>query len=312
MSESELLIQQLLNGLTNGMIIALIALGYTMVFGIVELINFAHGDLVTLGGFLALTIIGVTAPTTETFFILLLVVPIFCGFLNIAIDTLVYAPVRGGTKLISLVSAIGVSFVLINIALIWGGLGLPGFGAANVGAAPKDFPSIIPLHNLFGESSNLIFTTRDAVIIGVTIPLLTFFSIFIYKTKMGAAMRAVAQDPGAASLMGINPKKIIRITFFIGGYLGGVASIMYSLYNGTISFQMGYRIGLDAFSAAVLGGIGNFQGAMLGGLLIGIIRALSDQYISTEWTSSVVFCCLIFALLFKPSGLLGSTVKEKV
>jgi len=320
MTESEVFLQQLVTGFSNGMIIALIALGYTMVYGIVELINFAHGDLFMLGAFLALTLVGVACggnPEQYSSFgiagvlLLLLVVPIFCGALNWLIDRFAYRPLRSGPRLAPLVSALGVSFVLLNIGLFWGAMPLQIFGQSGAAAAPKSFPELISAGNLLSAGA-IIISMRDLLVFIVTVPLLIGLTYLVKKTRLGTAMRAVAQDPTAAQLMGIDVDRVISATFVLGGVLAGVASVIYSVYNNTIHFQMGFRTGIDAFSAAVLGGIGNLPGAVLGGVLIGIIRSMSDQYISSSWTNIVVFSILIGVLLFRPSGLLGAHVREKV
>lgn len=318
--------QQLINGLTNGLIIALIALGYTMVFGIVELINFAHGDLFMLGSFMAITVIamlsglGIVIPNGEIFelsaiFILLgllIVVPCFCAGTNYLVEKLVYKPIRNAPKLTALVSAIGVSFVFVNIGLFWGGLPLDVFSGGTAASAPKDFPALIPFDSVFSEESGLFLSSRDLLVYIVAIPALVLLTLFIKCTKTGKAMRAVAQSPFAAELVGINTDKIISRTFMLGGFLAGLASVVFTQLYNSISFTMGFRAGLDAFTAAVLGGIGNLAGAFIGGILIGIIRAFSDQYIQTQWTNTVVFGVLIVILIFRPGGLLGVNVKEKV
>lgn len=320
MTDTEVLLQQLIIGLSNGSIIALIAMGYTMVYGIIELINFAHGDLFMLGAFLALTLVGLcgldqiepgSAVAYAGLAVILFSVPVFCAFVNWLIDRLAYRPLRGAPRVTPLVSAIGVSFILMNIGLFWGGLPMPIFNMGRAAAAPKDFPSLIPNDNLLGDSV-IQFTTKDLSVIMVTVPLLIGLTLLVRCTSLGRAMRAVAQNPAAARLMGIDVDRIIGRTFMIGGALGGFASVIYALYNNTIYFQMGFRVGMDAFTAAILGGIGNMPGAMLGGVVIGLTRALSDQYIATKWTNTMVFAILILVLIFKPNGLLGSRVREKV
>lgn len=317
MTELEVLIQQLLTGLSNGMIIALIALGYTMVYGIIELINFAHGDLFMLGTFLALTIVGILGGSYlegnhfGMVVLLLVAVPVFCGALNWMIDRFAYRPLRSAPRLAPLVSAIGVSFIFLNLGLFWGGLPMEVFNGGTSATSPKDFPALITNDNLLGDSV-FLYTMKDLLVLVVTLPLLLALTVFIKRTKLGKAMRAVAQNPAAARLMGIDVDRVIGITFIVGGMLGGAASVIYALYNNTIYYQMGFRVGIDSFTAAVLGGIGNLAGALLGGLLIGIIRALSDQYIATEWTNVMVFAILILVLVFRPSGLLGAKVREKV
>lgn len=320
MTNTEVFLQQMIIGLSNGMIIALIALGYTMVYGIIELINFAHGDLFMLGAFLALTIIGLLGidqmpePAMISWAVvpLFVAVPIFCAAVNWSVDRLAYRPLRDAPRLAPLVSAIGVSFIFLNIGLFWGGLRMDVFAGGVAAAAPKDFPVLVSSANLLGESSNISITWNEVLVFGITLPLLVGLSVLVKFTRLGKAMRAVAQNPTAARLMGIDVDRVIGATFLIGGALGGAASVVYASYNHTIYFQMGFRVGMDAFTAAVLGGIGNLPGAMLGGLLIGIIRAMSDQYIATEWTNVVVFSILVVVLTFRPSGILGAVVREKV
>ncbi len=311
MSGGEVLLQQLIIGLSNGMIIALIALGYTMVYGIIELINFAHGDLFMLGCFCALTLVGALGlEHTGSVIVLLAVVPVFCGGMNWLVDRLAYRHLRG-QKLAPLVSAIGVSFVFLNFGLFWGGLPMNVFGGGKAAAAPKDFPSLVSNANLLSES-NVLFTAKDLMVVAITIPLMIALTLFVKRTRAGKAMRAVAQDRVAAQLMGIPVDRVIGQTFLIGGGLAGVASVIFSLYNNTIYVQMGYRAGMDAFTAAVLGGIGSLPGAVLGGLFIGFVRAISDQYIATRWTNVIVFAILILVLVFRPSGILGARHREKV
>lgn len=313
MSGAEVFLQQLIIGASNGLIIALIALGYTMVYGIVELINFAHGDLFMLGCFAALTIVGLCGPLPVflVLLLLLLLVPLFTGGLNWLVDRLAYRHLRDSTKLAPLVSAIGVSFVFLNLGLFWGGLPMEIFGHGKAAAAPKDFPVLVSNANLFGDA-NVQFTGKDLLVFLVTLPLMVGLTWFVRRTRAGKAMRAVAQDRVAAQLMGINVNRVIGQTFLLGGALAGVASVVFALYNNSIYFQMGYRAGIDAFTAAVLGGIGSLPGAVLGGLLIGLARAMSDQYLATHWTNVIVFTILILALVFRPSGLLGAKHREKV
>ncbi len=318
----ETFLQQLLVGTINGSIIALIALGYTMVYGILELINFAHGDVFMLGGFFALTIIGLLGldPSKsgggQIFLGLCLIfvlVPLFTAILNYSIDRLAYKPLRNAPKLAPLVSAIGVSFILMNLGLFWGGIPMDVFGGGVAPQTQKHVPALIPQSNIIeGLGTQIRFTTKDLMVLVITIPVLIGLTLFVKYTRLGKAMRATAQNPIAAQLMGVDVNKVIGVTFIIGGALAGIASVTNSLYNNTVFFQIGYRAGMDAFTAAVLGGIGNLPGATLGGLLIGVIRAMSDQYIATQWTNTVVFAILIMVLIFRPSGLLGARVREKV
>ncbi len=298
--------QQLLNGLTTGTLFALIAIGYTMVYGIIELINFAHGDLFMLGAFLALTIVSFlglenagTAGAVGGVVLTFLLTMGFCAGLNLLQDRIVYRPLRNAPKLTPLVSAIGVSFVFMGLGQIWKGV------------ADINFPDIIPNKNLLSGDA-LRFTAKDLLVILVTVPLMAGLTIFVRYTKLGKAMRATAQNPTAARLMGIDVDRVIGATFAIGGLLAGAASVIYGLTINTVSFQMGYQNGLYAFTAAVLGGIGNLPGAMLGGIIIGLVRSLGSQYVGEQWTSALVFAILILLLVFRPSGLLGARTREKV
>jgi branched-chain amino acid transport system permease protein len=304
------LFQQLLNGLTFGSLIALIALGYTMVYGIIGLINFAHGDLFMLGGFLAWTLVGWMDLEHQDpwmraggITLLLIVVPLFCAGLNWSVERIVYRPLRNAPKLAPLVSAIGVSFVFMNIGEFWGG------------ESDRNFPALVTQRNLFelvSEHSAYYLSGESLMVIAVVAPLMIGLTLFVKRTQLGRAMRATSQDMVAAQLMGINVDRVIGAAFLIGGGLAGVASVVYGLYIHSVHFQMGYKNGLYAFTAAVLGGIGNIPGAVLGGLLIGMISALSRGYISEHWADAVIFAILILILVFKPSGLLGRPEREKV
>ncbi|MFO0744370.1 MAG: branched-chain amino acid ABC transporter permease [Myxococcota bacterium] len=315
----ETVLQQLLLGLTNGMVFALIALGYTMVYGILELINFAHGDLFMLSSFLALTLVGALGLQAASgpelalgLFGVVIVCALFAAGVNWSVDRIVYKPLRNAPKLAPLVSAIGVSFIFMNLGLFWGAAPMTVFGDGVAPAAPKSFPELLPNVNLLGEDSVLRITPKDLLVIGSSLVVMIALFFFVTRTKLGKAMRATAQNPTAARLMGIDVDKVIGATFLIGGGLAGFAAVIYAVYINTINFQMGYQNGLYAFTAAVLGGIGNIPGAVLGGLVIGMLRAFSDQYIGAQWQPAVLFGMLILILVFRPSGLLGSTAREKV
>ena len=321
--------QAVLDGLGMGMLFALVALGYTMVYGIVELINFAHGDLFMLGTFFALTLLAAlgltgrgmaeasTMQLVVAFALMILTVPLFCAGLNWTVDWVVYKPLRSAPKLAPLVSAIGVSFVFMGIGLFWNYL-VPENGQKVPAAADRNFPNIVPALLKNGKDYNLIestsyrLTVKDAMVYVVTIPLMVLLTLFVRYTSLGKAMRATAQNPTAARLMGINVDRVIGSTFLLGGGLGGVASVVYALYVNTISYQVGFQNGLYAFTAAVLGGIGNIPGAVLGGVLIGLIRSVGSATIGEKWTSALVFAILIVILVFRPTGLLGSRTREKV
>jgi branched-chain amino acid transport system permease protein len=300
--------QFVLIGLVTGTLYALIALGYTMVYGIVELINFAHGDLFMLGSFLALQLVlwaglvaGTDSPGEAVGIIALMLVtaPVFCAAVNVLIDRTVYRPVRHAPKVSAVVSAIGVSFVLMNIGLFW-------FGPVDL-----NFPNLVSNKDLLA-GTGLRITYKDLMVVAVTVPTMVALTLFVRYTTLGKAMRATAQNPTAARLMGINVDRVIAATFAIGGALAGVASVVYGLYNNTVGYQMGFQNGLYAFTAAVLGGIGNIPGAVLGGIVIGLVRQLGSKYAGEEWSEAVIFAILILILLFRPNGLLGARIPEKV
>jgi branched-chain amino acid transport system permease protein len=303
-------IRQAIIGLSVGSYLALIALGYTMVYGIIELINFAHGDLFTFGFLISLTIFQLlNPPQPMTGLWLIVVLPLvtigtmlLTGALNVTIERIAYKPLRRAPRLAPLITAVGISFALEAIyAYIWG-------------ANPINYPRYFPNINLLKDVSPIIrFTTRDILLLGVTIPLMAALWLFVERTKLGKAMRACAQDREAAAMVGIHVDRIIAITFFIGGALAGGVGVIYGLYLGSGRFLMGFEAGLFAFTAAVLGGIGNIRGAVVGAYIIGIVQAMSDLYIGGEWSRIIIFAALILLLVFRPSGILGSTQSvEKV
>jgi branched-chain amino acid transport system permease protein len=302
--------QILLLGLVLGSLYALIALGYTMVYGIIELINFAHGDLFMLGTFLALSLatwVGAETAADHTtssllgvILLMLIITPLVCASLNMAADRIIYKPLRASPKLTVIVSAIGVSFIFMNLGLFW------------KGATPVKFPDLVSDANLLPDSVGLAFTWKDAMVIGVTVPTMIALTLFVKFTALGKAMRATAQNPTAAQLMGINSDRVIAVTFAIGGALAGIAAVIYGLYIGAVDYQIGFQNGLYAFTAAVLGGIGNIPGAVLGGLVIGVVGELSKAYLDAKWSEATIFAILIIILLFRPAGLLGARTREKV
>jgi len=315
--------QQLLVGVVNGAIIAIIALGYTLVYGIIELINFAHGDLFMLGSFTSLTVVGALGvgdgalPQARLLGMLvaLLLSGGLCAGLNVLTERYAYRPLRNASRLAPLISAIGVSFIFLNLGLFWGGLRsfIPIMGTT--AAAPKSFPDLLPRVDILqtlGIETSITFTTKDLIVLVVAVVLMVGLHLFVQYTRLGKAMRAVAQNREAARIMGIDVDQIITLTFLIGGALAGAAGLLVGLYNNTVVFTMGFTAGLRAFTAAVLGGIGNIIGAMLGGVLIGVLSALSDQYLSSRWTNAWVFAVLVVILVFRPGGLLGENVQEKV
>ena len=298
--------QILLYGVTDGALFALVALGYTMVYGIIELINFAHGDIFTLGSFVALPIFGLMgidegqgfgARIILAILFTYLAVMIIIGAVNVSIERIAYRPLRNAPRLAPLITAIGMSFVVEGVMYLWRG------------PATLHFPDLLPLTSWnIGE---VRIGVKDIFVMVLAIVLVTALTLFINRSKLGKAMRATAQDRDAALLMGIDINRTIAATFFIGAILAGAGGVTWGLYFNNVRFDLGFNAGLIAFTAAVLGGIGNIQGAALGGLLIGIIAAYSDAYISPLWTPVVVFGLLILILVFRPTGLLGMRVPEK-
>jgi branched-chain amino acid transport system permease protein len=292
-------------GLSNGTIWALIALGYTLVYGIIELINFAHGEVFMIGSFVAVSLwatLGVTASsglavTIGGILIGLVVAMVVSGTLNTMIERVAYRPLRGAPKLAPLITAIGMSFILQNVGLLW---------RPTPDAAPDLIGSQKDYFSIFGVP----IEHSDVFAVVVTVPLLVALVWFVGSTRQGKAMRATAQDPDAARLMGINVDRTISITFMLGGLLAGAAGMIYALYNGTIQFNQGFTAGLIAFTAAVMGGIGNLKGAVVGGLIIGVIQSISDTHYGQVWTPAVVFAILILVMVFRPQGLFGEETRE--
>lgn len=398
-----LLAQQLITGVSKGAILAIIALGYTLVYGIIELINFAHGDVFMLGSFAALMLIGLTGLNRNTpplerallLFIILIVVMSFTGFLNYSIERIAYRRLRNAPRLAPLISAIGISFILQNLGLLWGklqwrrgdtgalyglivflvlfGLGLWGITQLNrrvkteramvrlalwlgplvlltaisvsalgitrdavlgpegsaarveledrskhpkimgsTDVAPKDVPAgLVSTQNVFGENAPISLSWLDIAVVLVSLSLMVGLYMFVQRTSAGKAMRATAQDRDAARLMGIDVDRTISLAFLLGGALAGAAGLIAAIYTTQVVFDLGFKAGLLSFTSAVLGGIGNVVGAMLGGFLIGLIQTLSDQYLATQWTNAVIFGILVAILVFRPSGLLGEDVGQK-
>lgn len=323
------LVQYLIIGISNGAIIAIIALGYTMVYGIIELINFAHGDVYMIGVFTSLTVLSLTGtleskdPTKIVLgLVLALVVSIVvCAVLNASIERLAYKRLRNAPRLAPLISAIGMSFIIENIGLIWAAQAwlVPSFGTTG-GASQKVFPDMLGiLFTSLGWNVNLLatsglplrFTIKDLLVIILAVALMVGLYLFVQRTRLGKAMRATAQNRDAAKMLGIDIDWVITATFLIGGGLAGAAGLMAGLYNGTAWWFMGFRAGLQSFTAAVLGGIGNITGAMLGGFLIGLLASFSDGYLNARWTNAWVFATLVLILLFRPSGLLGENTGQK-
>jgi len=299
-------LQQLINGLADGSVLALIALGYTMVYGILRFINFAHGDVFMLGAFagyylapLVANDLHVKLPSIGGALLVFVIVMTLCAGIGIFIERLAYRPLRKRPKLTVLITAIGVSLFLEYT------------GQFVFGAAPKKFPELLPAQPL-PSIAGLSLNTNQLVILGTTLLLLGALRFIVMNTRMGRAMRAVSYNPEAAALMGVNTDVVISFTFGLGSALAAAAGLLYSMTYPSIDPLMGIFPGLKAFVAAVLGGIGNLPGAALGGFIIGITETLVSGYLSSTYRDAIAFAVLILILLFKPSGLLGKKVVEKV
>ena len=294
------------DGLSNGAIWALIAVGYTLVYGIIELINFAHGDVFMIGSFVAYAFFGTIGLTVGAgalglllgIVLTLLVAMVACGALNVMIERVAYRPLRNAPKLTALITAVGFSFILQNVGLLW------------LGGGHRGVPDLIGSQDVLFRIAGVPITNGDALALVVTVPLVILLVNFLSRSRIGKAMRATAQDPEAARLMGINVDVTISFTFLLGGLMAGAAGIIYALYQTDVWFFAGFTAGLLAFTAAVMGGIGNLKGAVLGGLIIGVIQQISDNRIGTEWTPAIVFGYLVLILVLRPQGLLGEQTRE--
>lgn len=302
----EYFLQQLINGVTLGSIYGLIAIGYTMVYGIIGMINFAHGDVFMVGAFIALiAFVGLTTIVTSLPLALLMVLIIAMVLTSVwgwSIERIAYRPLRGSFRLAPLITAIGMSIVLQNFVQI------------TQGARNKSIPPIIKGGYQLMEKDGFTVTLSNMqiLIIVTTLILMTVFSLLIARTSLGRAQRACEQDRKMASLLGVNVDRTISLTFVMGAALASVAGFMYLLYYGVIDFFIGFIAGIKAFTAAVLGGIGSLPGAMLGGLLIGLIETFWSAYFSVEYKDVAAFSILAIVLIFLPSGLLGKPEVEKV
>ena len=309
----DILLQQIVNGLVLGSIYALIALGYTMVYGILGIINFAHGEVLMVGAMVSLTLITLIMqlplglPSWAMLLIVLLGAMAVCAALSFLIERFAYRPLRNAPRLAPLISAIGVSVLLQTLVMmIWS-------------RNPLTYPQLLPSTpiDLFGSGATV--TTKEIVIVLSSFIVMGLLLLIVHKTRLGRAMRATAEQPNIAALMGVNPNRVISITFMLGGSLAALAGVMMATNYGNAHFAMGFIPGLKAFTAAVLGGIGNIQGAMLGGLLLGLIEALGAGYIG-DWTGGVLgsnyqdifaFMVLILVLVLRPRGLLGEKVSDR-
>jgi branched-chain amino acid transport system permease protein len=295
-------------GLNNGLLYALIALGYTLVYGIIQLINFAHGDLFMLCSVFSFTVLtellGAQGPGTKNFlllFLVLLLTMLFGALSNVSIERFAYRRLRNAPKLAPLITAVGMSFILQWIGLKW------------IGSVPVNVNTVLPTTSF--AVAGVVVPFKTLLIFSLTIPLLMVLLFLVNKTRRGRAMRATAQDKDASRLMGIDVNKTISFTFAIAGAAAGAAGIMWAQTTGTVAYNLGFQLGLIAFTSAVLGGVGNLYGAVIGGIIIGLIQAYNDGLAigpGQRWSQTMVFTILILLMVYRPGGLLGETAQEKV
>ena len=290
-------LSNLINGLSLGSIYAVIALGYTMVYGIAKMLNFAHGDVIMVGGYI---VFSATSYAGLNPYVAVLMSIIFCTLLGMTIERVAYKPLRNASPLAVLITAIGVSYLLQNLALLV------------FGAQPKNFTSVVPLDSVKLFDGRLTISGEAIVTIAVTVIIMVALMLFINKTRPGNAMRAVSEDRGAAQLMGVNVNGTIALTFAIGSGLAAIAGVLLCSTYSNLTSTTGAMPGIKAFVAAVFGGIGSIPGAMIGGVLIGIIEILGRAYISSQMADAIVFAVLILVLVIKPTGILGKKIDEKV
>jgi branched-chain amino acid transport system permease protein len=296
----------LVAGVSNGSIWALVALGYTLVYGIIELINFAHGEVFMIGSFVAFGLYAPLGLTLETsvvglvvgLFVCLILSMLASGSLNVMIERVAYRPLRTAPKLAPLITAVGVSFILQNVGILW------------LGSSQAGIPDLIGAQQEVFSIGGVKIQRADILAVAVTAPLVFLLTTFVSRSRLGKAMRATAQDPEAARLMGINVDTTISLTFLLGGLMAGAAGLIYALYQTSVWYFQGFTAGLIAFTAAVMGGIGNLRGAVIGGLIIGCIQQISDNRIGNEWTPAVVFAYLVLIMVFRPQGLIGEETRE--
>lgn len=287
----------LVNGISLGSIYAIIALGYTMVYGIARMLNFAHGDVIMIGSYLVFVLMGSLGMPP---FVAVLGAMVGCTLLGITIERIAYKPLREAPSLAVLITAIGVSYLLQNVALlIWG-------------SNQKSFTSVVKMDPIRLFDGQLVITGETLATIIISVIIMIALTLFVNRTKMGRAMLAVSEDKGAAQLMGINVNRTISLTFAIGSALAAIAGVLLCSTYPTLQPTTGAMPGIKAFVAAVFGGIGSIPGAMLGGVLLGVIESLSKAYISSQMADAIVFGVLVIVLLVKPKGILGKAVKEKV
>ena len=291
------ILQYLINGISIGSVYAIIALGYTMVYGIAKMLNFAHGDVIMVGAYISFCVTNYLGLPS---FVSVLAAVLVCTVLGIVIEGLAYKPLRGTPSLAVLITAIGVSYFLQNAAqLIWS-------------SSPKNFTSVVTMDPIVLMDGKLVITGEVLLTVAACIVVMVGLTLFTSKTRTGKAMRAVSEDRDAAQLMGINVNRTISTTFAIGSALAAIAGVLLCSTVPTLMPTTGSMPGIRAFTAAVFGGIGSIPGAMLGGILLGIIETFSKAYLSTQFSDAIVFSVLIIILLVKPAGLLGKQIQEKV
>jgi len=308
MTFGDLLLQQTINGLSLGAMYALLALGFTLVYGILELINFAHFNVFMVGSFIGLwtlqamgmsgqSVILTGLPLIGVMLVALFVTMGASGVLGVVIERLSLRPLRNVKGPAAMITTIGVSYVLFNIVLL------------TVGADSKNYPN--PLPPITWTLGDAVLRLREVLIWAITAVLMLVLHLFVQRSKLGKAMRATAQDPEAARMMGVEVDRVIVIAFFVGSALAGAGGLIFGLYYNFTSFIIGFTAGLRAFTAAVLGGIGNVPGAMLGGVIIGLVEAMGSQFIAAAWTDVIIFSILVLVLVFRPAGLLGRVAPNK-
>jgi branched-chain amino acid transport system permease protein len=308
MTFQDVLIQQIINGVSLGAMYSLLALGFTMVYGIIELINFAHFNVFMLGSFVAmilfqsLGLVGQTRilgglPLVGLLALGFAVTMAVTGLIGVLIERVALRPMRNVPGTAAMITTIGVSYILFNVILL------------SMGAHTFNYPN--PMPGISWHIGQAVLRLREVMLWGVSLVLMGALQIFVRRTKMGKAMRATAQDQEAARMMGVEVDRIIMLTFFVGSALAGAAGLIFGLYYNFTTYLIGYTAGLRAFTAAVLGGIGNIVGAMVGGIVIGLIESLGGQFLAVRWTDVIIFSILILVLVFRPTGLLGFSTPQK-
>jgi branched-chain amino acid transport system permease protein len=304
----DILLQQIINGVSLGAMYALLALGFTMVYGIIELINFAHFNIFMAGSFIALWVLqamGIVGqsqvlyglPLAGVLVVAFGVTMLSSGMLGVAIERLALRPLRNVSGTAPMITTIGLSFIIFNVILL------------SAGADSKNYPN--PLPSVRWDIGEAVLRLREVLVWAISLALMLALHYFVRRTKMGKAMQATAQDQEAARMMGVDVDKVVVTAFFLGSALAGAAGLIFGLYYNYTSFIIGYTAGLRAFTAAVLGGIGNIPGAMLGGILIGLIESLGGHFLAVRWTDVIIFSILVLVLVFRPSGILGRAAPSK-